>query len=349
MAIVIKKGNTLHIQWYDPIKKKTNSKTTGLKATIENERKAEKYAKQLQTELSKEGKKIKSNFLRESTISEAFDHFLEINKNKKQKTIMDYKRFYGYFKNFFNAEDPVSKITKNSYEAWLNEIKSLNLQKNSIHAIGKQGNHFINFLFEYDYIDVFKVNKNVKTRPEVKRIVTFSDDQVKAIFSNLKSKKDNFQTLVYALYYTGIRSKDLLTINVENINFDKKTLEFYNNKDKSNTSHWNEVPIHPGLIDLLKARTEKIKTGKLFAFRDEDAISQAVRVYLEEIGIYKLGLSARTFRKTFMTKLREKGVDQSIVQKLVGHSPGSVMDRHYNNISVDTLKNAIKKLPKPPK
>ncbi|MCF8356271.1 MAG: site-specific integrase [Melioribacteraceae bacterium] len=345
MAIVIKRGNTLHLQYYDTIKGKTNSKSLKMKATVENERKAKEIAKKFQKEISVEYDKTRDNPFRASTISEAFDHFLEINRMNKQKTIKNYWRFYNYFTNSFDPSTSVNEINKRTYEAWLLDLRNLDQKPNSIHGIAVQGGHFLNFLFQYEYIDQFIVNKRVKTSQEINEVLTFTDQELKAIFTNLNNKNDNFRFTVNLLYFTGLRSKDVLSITTDKIDFKNKTITFFNNKNKSKNSKWVTVPYHTALCNFLKKRVNVIGAGKLIEYANEDVLSRAVNRYFKQIGIENRGLSARTFRKTFISKLRSKGIDESIVQKLVAHKPTSVMDNHYNKVHITNMRKTLKHIP----
>lgn len=342
MAIVIKRGKTLYIQWYDPLKKKTCSISTRLNSNYENLRLAKQKAKEIQDKLSIEFKKVRSNVLRETTIQNAFDHFLKLNQDKKEKTIRDYKRFFVFFKKFFCADTVVSVVNKISYESWLMDIKSLHLQPNSIHAIGKQGNHFLNFLFEYDYIDIFRVNRNVKTRPQVKPKIVFNNGDLITIFETLNSKKENFVKLVHVLYYTGLRSKDILTIRRENVDTKQKTFSYYDNKRKI----WRTVPYHSKLHKLFCDELNINKEGQILDYASEDNITKAIkRFFVSDIGWKQSPYSPRTFRKTFMTELRARGIDATLVQELVGHAHTTVIDIHYNAIDKSKLREALNKYP----
>lgn len=342
MAIVIKKGKILYIQWYDPLKKKTYSKSTGLYSNYENLKSAKQKAKEIQERLSIEFKKIRANVLREATIQNAFDHFLKLNQTKKEKTIRDYKRFFEFFKKSFSPDDGVSMVNKISYESWLMSIRELQLQPNSIHAIGKQGNHFLNFLFEYDYIDVFRVNRNVKTRPQVKPKIVFTSQDLVTIYQNLNSKNENFMKLVKLLYYTGLRSKDILTIRRENIDIKQKTFSYYDNKRKI----WRTVPYHTKLHKLFCDELELNMEGQLLDYSSEDNVTKAIkRFFVNDLGWKETPYSPRTFRKTFMTELRTRGVDATLVQELVGHAHTTVIDIHYNAIDKSKLREAVNKYP----
>ena len=85
MATVRKRGETWHIQWYEPFEKKIKSMATGLVANETNLKKAEKYAKQLQDKLTRDYKKQKEIGIKRVTIKEAFEHFKKINQNKTYK------------------------------------------------------------------------------------------------------------------------------------------------------------------------------------------------------------------------------------------------------------------------
>ena len=63
------------------------------------------------------------------------------------------------------------------------------MQKNSIFDIWNQGNHFLNFLFEYNYIQMFKINKDIKPESEIKEKIVFSDEDIVKIFDGLTIKK----------------------------------------------------------------------------------------------------------------------------------------------------------------
>lgn len=348
MAIVIKRGNTLHLQWYDPGIKKTNSKSLKMIATSSNMIKARKIAEEFQRELTSEYQKTIVNPFREKNIEEAFNHFLKINEYKNEKTKKHYKWFYKHFLENYESDEPVSVITKLSFEEWMLDLRNLEYQQNSIHGIAIQGLHFLNFLFEYDYIDVFRVNKNVKTRPEIKDVIVFEPEHLNQIFDGLKNKNDNFKFCVTLMYYTGLRSKDLLSIEKKDIDLNKRTLRYRNNKIKGGKYQYNTVPYHNNLHETLVVRKKKMEDGEhLVEYSNVESISRAMKRYFVFLEIADFNYTPRTFRKTFMTTLRNIEVDESVVQKLVGHTGKSVMDRHYNKVQLELLRRNLNKLPSP--
>ena len=70
----------------------------------------------------------------------------------------------------------------------------------------------MNFLFEYNYTPMFKINREVKTKPEVKEKIIFTDEDLSEVLNGLKGKNSNFQTTIFLLAYTGLRPSDILNI-----------------------------------------------------------------------------------------------------------------------------------------
>ncbi len=344
MAIVRKRGDTLHIQWYDPKTKKTQIKSTNMKATLFNQRKAEKYANMLQEEITIKLNKRKNLGADEITIEEAFNHFLRNNQFKHKNTIKDYHRFYKKFTETFDPDFSCSEINKLNAEDWILEIKKLPLAQNSIHGYGKQFTHFLNFLFEYSYTEMFKINREVRTRAEVKEKIVFTDLDISKIFNGLGIKSSNFKMLIHLLFYTGLRSSDILNINRERIDIEHSMLNYYSPKRKK----YREVPFHLELLPILEARIKETSGKSLLEYKNSENIGQAISRYLKQIGLDGKEYSARTFRKTFITLCRSRyNMDASVVRELVGHEQGNTTDRYYNQINISVLKSELAKFRKP--
>lgn len=344
MAIIRQRGSILHIQWYDPLERKIKSKSTGLDNSCSNIKRAKVFANKLQDELTVNNRKFRENGIKHITLDEAYQHFLRNNQDKSKKTIIDYNRFYKKFTEEFDGQLPCTVLTKLSAENWLNEIKKLPFAKNSIHGIGKQFIHFLNFLFEYNYTSVFKVNRDVKTKAEVKEKIVFNDEDITKIFAGLENKNSNFRTLVFLLFYTGLRPSDILSISAGNIDLSKRILKYYSPKRKKH----REVPFHEDLVAVLRSRIDEIKDGQLIRYGRTEAIGRQFGIFFEKLGLSNKDYSARTFRKTFITLCRSRyNIDASIVRELVGHEHGNTTDKYYNEISLDVMKEALNKFKRP--
>jgi len=344
MATVRSKKNILYIQWYDTIEKKVTSRSTRLKDTEANRKKAEQIAEKLQTELSNRNAINKQLGIKRITIQEAFQHFLRNNKHKHAHTQYEYQRFYSLFTEYFDENLACSSITKLKVEDWLNKVKMLKFKKNTIHIYGKQCIHFLNFLFEYDYLPMFRINKDVKTKPEIGEKIVFTDEDIAKIFDNLQTKNSNFRTAVQIAFYTGLRSSDFLSITVERINLEQRELTYYSPK----RGKYRSIPFHEDLLPVLESRIKEVKTGSIINYSNIHSLGRAIERYLDKLKIGSKGYSARTFRKTYITLCRSRyNMDASIVRELVGHEHGNTTDRYYNQIGMDVMKNELKKFKRP--
>ena len=339
MASVFNKKGKIYISWYDWAKSRTQNKSTKLDYTPTNMDKAKKLAEMLQSELDKKKQEYeKQSLVKKSTIKSAFEHFLQNNSTKHSKTIKDYRRFYNLFIKTFSEDSQCTVIDKIGIESWINRIKVLPYQQNTIHGYFKQCNHFLNFLFEYNYVPMFKINTSVKTKPEVKEIIVFSDEDLRTIFNNLKDKNSNFYTMIYLAYYTGLRSSDILTITVDRVDLDAKTLSYYSPK----TKRYLIIPIHEKLVPILRKRVEEVKHGNLLVYHDYDNMNKAFNRYLKVLGLDGRGYSMRIFRKTFITNASQV-MDLSTVSQLVGHKQITTTAKYYNKVDLQRKKKELDK------
>lgn len=339
MASIYEKDGMVYLGWYDSFQGRRRNKSLRMKWNEANKKKAVPIKEAFEKTLRNEVKKFKDSGIKRITIDKAFNHFLENNSGKHPKTIKDYHRFFNKFIESFNKEDQCTVISKLSVEAWLNTIKRLPQQKNSIFGYYKQLSHFLNFLFEYSYVQMFKINKDVKPKHEIKEKIVFSDKDAEVIFSKLNNKNLNFQCLIYLAYYTGLRSSDLLTITAERINLTKKEISYYSPKRKK----FRTIGMHDDLIPILLKRISEVRAGKILNYSNVENINKAVSRYLDAIHLSGKGYTARTFRKNFITHARSLGMDATIVAELVGHEHRSTSDRYYNNITTRTMHEELKK------
>lgn len=339
MASVYKKGNYYYVSWYDAIKGKTLNRSSKLLVTRENKKIAEKYAKDLQQKLDEEVEKCNQIGLKRITIKTAFEHFLRNNIDKNPKTIKDYHRFYNQFIKKFDENGQCLQVDKLSTEEWLSEIKHLPQQKNSIFGYYKQFHHFLNFLFEYNYAPMFKINRDVKPKREVKEKITFTEEDLKKIFSNLEAKDDNFKALVYVAAFTGLRSSDLLSIEKKKINIKDRELYYFSPKRKV----WRKIGFHKALIPVIERQIAKGNDGKLLSYTLIESVNRAFTRYFQSIGIAGNGYTARTFRKTFITLCSKSDMNHSIIRELVGHEAADTTDRFYKSISVVDMNKELEK------
>jgi integrase len=340
MASVFGKRNILYISWFDWSLGKTKNRSTKMIDSPANRKLVERMAKELQFELDKQKNQFtKNSLIKGATIKSAFEHFMRLNSTKNWKTIKDYDRFFNLFRKTFDEDNPCTTINKLSAEDWIILIRKMNKAQNTIFGYFKQFRHFSNFLFEYNYIPMFKLNKDVTPKSEVKDIIVFSAEDVQKLFDGLKGKSLNFKAMIYLAYYSGLRSSDLLSLSIDKINIEEASFNYYSKKIKK----WRSVPFHKSLMPILKELIKERKTGGLLEYSRVENMNKSFSRYLKKLGLANKGYSMRTFRKTFITNA-SMTMDLATVSKLVGHSQINTTAKYYTRVDNERQKKQLDKL-----
>lgn len=348
MASVFIKRGIYYINYYDPNIGGARTLSTGLKVNRKNRLKAQEFAAEFQQRL--DASRMRSNELniRTNKIGTAIDHFLKINSGKNRKTVDGYKWFFKKFLVTFPPSKNCSVINKRSCEDWLIKLRSLKFTRgndktlrsysaNSLHDLNKVLKKFLNFLFEYSYIPLFKLNRDVVHGPEVKPILVFDDADMKIIKDSLKKKNSNFQTMFYLLHYTGLRPSDLINVKSSDINLDNLTIDIYSVK----TRQYRTIPFAKKLKKILMNRMSEVGDGKLIQLNTINNMGKAFRRFLKQIKLDERGYTLRTFRKTFITYMHSKGADLATISKLAGHNQINTTAKYYHRLSIDTQRKAV--------
>lgn len=345
MASVYKRGNILWVTWYDPIAKKKYSSSTGLEDSKANRISAKKMAEAQQKDLDEAKDQLSRLNLKRDTIQNAFNQHLANNSHKSKETMYEYNRFFRKFSEQFSTSDHCTTIDKQSVENWLNSLKGLPYSKNTLYTYYKQLINFLNFLFEYNYIQVFKINKNVKLKPEVKGKIIFSREDLDLIFEKLKAKNSNFQTMINVLFYTGLRESDIINLKAGDINLENNTFSYHSQKRKVD----RRIAFHKILNNIFEPRITQVGEGRLFEYSNVHAMGRAFSRYLEQLKLNDKKYSLRTFRKTFQTLATAYGIQPVVIDELVGYEHQKTSNRHYVRVSLEMQASELEKFHRPQK
>jgi integrase len=191
---------------------------------------------------------------------------------------------------------------------------------------------------------MFKINRDIKTKPEVKDKIVFTDVHIKKIRKNLLHLNLNQRTTVMLLLFTGLRPSDILSFTGEKIDLKKRMIKYFSSKTRKN----RQIYFHKELIPILRQRIDAVGNGKLLNYKNVANISRAIARFFKFLKLTGKGYSARTFRKTFITLCRNRfGIEDAIVREIVGHSQGNVPDKFYNQIDDKSIKKALDKIKLP--
>ncbi len=153
--------------------------------------------------------------------------------------------------------------------------------------------------------------------------------------------------------FTGSRVQEIISLECKDIRLVDDTWCIRVEKAKTRASE-RTVPVHPAIIRQgFLDHVQEQGAGRLFG--EEGASNRALikrlRRWLHSIKGLELGREHNIdpnhgWRHWFKTVAREAGVEDSVIDAIVGHAPASVGGR-YGSVTVLTMAAALEKIPLP--
>lgn len=291
-----------------------------------------------------------------------FLEYLEIERNRSQKTIKNYhhylKRFLKWSK-ISNPEDITFEIVRN-YRIYLNRLKDkkgteLKKVTQNYHIIAIRS--FLKYLAKRDIktlsAEKLEVGKNPSTEIEF-----LSNEEVHRLMqsanaNNLKSLRD--RAILELLFSAGLRVSELTSLNREQLNLarqefsvrgkgDKIRIVFISDAAKDALGKYLEkrMDINPALfINFSKQKNLENNSNLNEKRLTARSIQRIVKYYASKAGIVK-DVHPHTLRHSFATDLLSNGADIRSVQTMLGHS-SITTTQIYTHITNQQLKEIHKK------
>ena len=133
-----------------------------------------------------------------------------------------------------------------------------------------------------------------------------------------------FNDIMLILLYTGARSKEILASSTV-FDLESQTIEIHEAKNKTSV---RVIPIHPHILEVVKRYTEEPHMNYQQLYRQAK----------------EHGFTLHDTRHTFITRCHECGMDELVVQKLVGHAPQTITQAVYTHISIEEMRSELLKL-----
>lgn len=158
--------------------------------------------------------------------------------------------------------------------------------------------------------------------------VVFTHDEIKAI----KTGDTWYKVCLACLLYSGMRSKELRTLEPDDIDLENMTINIRKAKNRSSI---RQIPIHKHAKRFFTAYK---KEGIGFYNKTHNGFNKALK------NLFDVEHHGHDTRHTFATKMRECGCDPLVLQLLLGHTPETITERVYTHITMDELRNNLNKL-----
>ena len=286
--------------------------------------------------------------------------YLEIEKDRSQKTIENYDHYLVRFLKWTKVGSPgdiTDELVRN-YRLYLNRIsdekgKPLKKITQNYHVIALR--NFLKYLAKRNVktLAAEKIELGKTLRREVEFLEAEEVDRIfeAASGSGLKSLRD--RAILELLYSSGLRVSELVNLNRDQINL--KTQEFsvrgkggkirvvfISDRAKSALEKYLEkrVDVDPALFIRVGIKhLEKRKSSENLRITPR-TVQRIVKFYALKAGIVK-DVHPHTLRHSFATDLIQNGADIRSVQEMLGHSSVTTT-QIYTHVTNKQLKEVHK-------
>ena len=276
---------------------------------------------------------------------EKFLSYLDIEKNYSKHTLINYKidlnEFFGFI-----GETPIEKVDYLVLRRYLAKIREKEPKPRTVARKLSSLRSLLKFLTREGYL---KANPaTLLTTPKLdKRLPQFlTEDEITKFIEAPKGGDDmgrRDRAILETLYSTGIRVSELVSLDVDSIDFIANIVKVAGKGKKERL-----VPIGNQAIDAIRSYIDKRahkdkavflnKRGKRLTTR---SIVNITEKYIRQTGL-RDKISPHALRHSFATHLLNRGADLRSVQELLGHANLSTT-QIYTHMTTEKLKNVYQK------
>lgn len=168
--------------------------------------------------------------------------------------------------------------------------------------------------------------KAVAPKAKIERQV-FTHEQVEELWTLTEFW---WAKITLMLLYSGMRTKELRCVPLENIDTQNKWLDLAAGKNEASV---RGMPLHERTVPLFCDYIEN--GGNLYGW-SHGYLNKHLSEFYDH--------SAHDCRHTFATRMREIGTDELVIKRLLGHTPSDITQRIYTHLTQEELTAAINKL-----
>lgn len=170
-----------------------------------------------------------------------------------------------------------------------------------------------------------------------------SSDEIERLWQR---QDDRYCQIILMLIYNGVRISEFLNLKKEQVHLDSRYFDILNSKTENGIRH---VPIAAKVFSFYEAWYNSnpsspyllhTDTGRPFSYRN--FYDHYYKPIIQDLSINK---TPHCCRHTCISMLAAKGVEQTIIKKIVGHSGSMTLtEKVYTHFDIQELIHAIDKI-----
>ena len=281
-----------------------------------------------------------------------FLEFLENDKKLSANTLQSYRRDIVQFQEYLDNEGLVySKLGQQEIKDYIEHLKKIGKKTSTISRNLASIRSFYQFQLRVKKVKKDPTEGMQSPKIEKKAPSILSSEEVELLLEqpkdvDLKGIRD--KAMLEFAYATGMRVTEIISLNVEDVNFDKAFVTCTNGVKKRN------IPL--GNLSI-KALDEYMKNARPYMIKKEDekdlfvnvngkrltrqGFWKIIKYYKEQAHITK-DITPHVLRHSFATHLLQNGADLKSIQTMLGHSDIS-STQVYMKFQDETLKSVYHK------
>lgn len=280
---------------------------------------------------------------------EMFLEHLKVEKGSSENTILSYGRDIKYFIKFIESKKIImlNEVTQKNILEYIEYLEFNQKAKTTVSRNIASIRALYKFLISENI--VYNNPTNGLSLPKIQKpelvILTVKEiDKLMSTPSEKEHKGVRDRAMMELLYSTGIRVSELLSLEIQNIDMENKTIKL-KNKEKERTINFNE--------ESKNVLSKYIDTARVyFVSRERNKNSDDMKILflnfngkpMTRQGFWKIlkkyGEQARlstkitphVFRHSIAVHMVEKGIDLETIQEILGHSDISTTQMYTKHL-----------------
>ncbi len=274
---------------------------------------------------------------------EAFEKYLSIERNMSKHTVSSYMFDLNQCSNFLNSELEVSFSTAKIKELryWVVYLSKQDYSARSINRKIAALKSFYNFAMQAGIIDANPsvAIKSLKTERKLPEF--YSAEEIDTLFTlegvfdeGFFGKRDRL--LLLTLFSTGIRQSELISLKIDDIDFERSQMKVLGKRNKERLVFLTEELKDQLITYILEMKDNNLtKNGLLFLTNKHNKmypkfVYRKVNYYLSFISKGRQK-SPHTLRHSFATELMNNEVEINSIKEVLGHSSLSATEIYTHN------------------
>ena len=297
--------------------------------------------------------------LNDSDLLLLFEEMLLSEKQSSSNTVRAYKSDIKSFINFINInyDFSISKVKTKHISSWLISLSNKSINRNSYLRKLSSIKEFYKFLHIEGIINL-DPTKSIEAPKKINNIPkVLSIKQIEEIIENIQQKSSpndiRLLALVEIMYSTGMRVEELVSIPLNAINFNNKSIFVIGKGGRERIVPFGENAFN-AIKNYIQVRplflTKGINSEYMFpssgikGYLTSRRFAQLLKNVVSNTSLSHLTVSPHILRHTFATHMLSGGADLRILQEMLGHADISTV-QIYTHIVDDKKKIALSSHP----